>query len=108
MILSLAHDVLPNQWEVNVLSFLGNYYLISLYFGLITGNGIWYSQHTHLEGRGRWFYYSILEDDYQFRTGILHERSCWSITWLSNQLMSPRKTEVWGSVKKIELSMNEH
>lgn len=104
MSLALTHATPPSLREVSLLDLLGNYHLITLYFGQVLGIEFGIHNKCTLRAGGRWLYYSILEDE-------SHSRD-WSPEWevfcLCNQQMSPQKTERWGSMKDRGLSTDEY
>lgn len=67
MSLSLTHATPPKLREVTLLDLLGNYYLITLYFGQALGIKFGIHIKCTLGAQGRWLYYSIREDESQLR-----------------------------------------
>lgn len=58
MSLALTHATPPSLREVSLLDLLGNYHLITLYFGQVLGIEFGIHSECTLGAGGRWFYYS--------------------------------------------------
>lgn len=101
--LSLTHATPPKLCEVSLLDLLGNFYVITLYFGQALGTEFGIHSKCTLGARGRWLYYSILEDESQLKD--------WDPKWeilFMQPADEPQKTERWGSMKDRGLSTDEH
>lgn len=91
MSLSLTHAMPPKLREVSLLDLLGNFYVITLYFGQALGIEFGIHSKCTLEAQGRWLDYSILEDESQLKDGDPEREILFM-----QPADEPQKTERWG------------
>lgn len=93
----------PKLREVSLLDLLRNFYVITLYFGQALGTEFGIHSKCTLWARGKWLYYSILEDESQLKDWDPEGEILFM-----QPADEPQKTERWGSMKDRGMSTDEH